>query len=680
MRHPKCRGLPAAVFLYLSTGLLLGQNSQITWKLQLNPQKDIYRPGDTLTLICQAQIPPPFHLYSARKPQVEANLPTQLEYDKIQGLQKIGNLKEKGNLISSYDSIFGTTIYYYEREAVFLQQYVVTKLPAELIGYIRYQYCDEERCFTQVHNFSYKLKGNHLQVLPPQPPADSEADTPATPSSSELPTFSTSATTAKFSSQTPKGEIFIMSFLFGLLALLTPCTFPMIPLTISYFTKSSTERKKSLRLAITYALSIVVIFLFLGVLFSLVVGASGAYHLSTNPVLNLIFFVLLVLFGLSFLGLFDITLPSSWVNRAGRRASLEGIGIFFMALTLVLAAFSCIGPLLGTLLIQAAGGGSVWTPLIGMLGFSLAFALPFGLLAYSPTLLHMLPKAGDWMEAFKVTLGFLELALSLKFLSNADLVWHLGILDREVYIAAEMVIFTFLGLYLLGKIPLHGHQPASIGVGRLVGSMLSFLFVVYMLPGLWGAPLKLLSGFLPPVHSEIGVRIIGGELVQSSGCNLPPTRKYASTLQKYTPAGFCVFYDLEEAQRYAASVDKPLFIDFTGHTCVNCRQVESSVWSDPTIRSLLGEYVMVSLFVDDSTPLEDKEVTSEGTILRTLGDKWLYIQKKQLGAQAQPYYVLADPTLKVLVEPLGFTLDKGVYQEFLKKGLELYRRTYAKNR
>jgi thiol:disulfide interchange protein DsbD len=455
----------------------------------------------------------------------------------------------------------------------------------------------------------------------------------------------------------------------------------MIPLTVSYFTKATEGRRGFPVLALWYAGSVLAIFLMLGGFVTIFFGTAAAYNISTNPWLNLVFFFILVLFGLSFLGLFEITLPASWGTAASRLSNPRSLlGVFFMALTLVLVSFSCIGPLLGTLLIDMVGG-RYWAPLVGMTGFGLAFALPFGLLAGMPKLLQKLPRSGEWMDAFKVTLGFLELALALKFLSNADLVWHLGLLDREVYLTAWIVLFLTLGLYLLGLIPLKGGKLQEISIPRLLLGMSSTGLAIYLFTGLWGAPLKAFSGLLPPVHDEIGVRLLYGNPSASSTaetCDLPLDRKYVQLLRKHTPPGFCVFYDLEGAIAYAKSVNKPLLIDFTGHTCVNCRQVESSVWQEPAIRTLLqSQFVMVSLFVDDETLLDSILITSEGEKIRTLGDQWLHLQKDRYRIQAQPFYVITDESLEPLVPSIGFTLDKERYRRFLEAGIDTYKKKHT---
>lgn len=682
-------------------GILWAQ-SAISWQISTEGPAPA-KPGDTVMLVLKAQIAPPYHLYSSKPPAISANLPTTLTIEKKSGLVLLPPLLERGKLKTAFDEVFGTDVYYYEGEVAFVQRFVVQGSPATAEGYLRYQYCDEEQCFTETKEFSVQF-AVEVASASAQLSAPSKAEPrPASGSPGPFPADSTSlsdsaglvasqskvqpvpaASSAPPPPQESLGWLFLKAFLFGLAAVLTPCTFPMIPLTVSYFTKASEGRKGFPILALWYGVSVLLIFWLLGGILTLAFGASAAYNLATNPWLNLIFFFLLVLFGLSFLGLFEITLPASWGTATSRYASSRSLGgVFFMALTLVLVSFSCIGPLVGTLMIDMVGG-RFWEPMVGMTGFGLAFALPFGVLAGLPQLLQRLPRSGSWMETFKVTLGFLELALALKFLSNSDLVWHLGILDREVYLVLWITLFLFLALYLLGKIPLKGSPPSEIGVMRLLLSMASFALALYLFTGLWGAPLKAFSGLLPPIHEEMGVRIIGGGTPSAQAadpCPYPPNRRYADKLRKHTPVDFCAFYDLEEARRYAAQVQKPLLIDFTGHTCTNCRQVESSVWSHPAVKKHLQEdFVLVSLFVDDATPLDSVIKTPDGQKLRTLGDYWLYLEKNRYQTQAQPYYVITDASLEPLVPPKGFTLDVADYVAFLRAGLARFTEKSTLNR
>jgi len=688
-------------WLWLVWGGVLLAQSVVKWEIALDSAGK--KVGDTLTLAFRASIPASYHVYSTRKTEKPANLPTAFTLDQqsTRGLRLAGPLLEVGKLIQTYDPVFDTKVYYYADEVKFIQRLVITDSPVRLVGTLRYQYCDEEQCFFDKVELDYAFS---VQGAAPVRVVDKKSDSAGSvPLSASEERKDKALRAESVLTPSPTGEVrasgqvpapappsspeddahaaagslwwlLLKAFLFGLAAVFTPCTFPMVPLTVSYFTKAQEGRGSGLAGAIWYAVSILLIFLILGAIITIFFGANAAYAISTNPWLNLIFFLILVAFGLSFLGLFEITLPASWTTATSRLSNTRSLlGIFFMALTLVLVSFSCIGPLLGTLLIDMVSG-SYGAPIVGMVGFGLAFALPFGLLAGVPRLLNKLPRSGSWMDTFKVTLGFLELALALKFLSNADLVWHLGILDREIYLTAWIVLFLTLGVYLLGFLPLKGGKVEELSVPRLLMGMFSVGMGIYLFTGLWGAPLKAFSGFLPPVHEEMGVRVIGASSPSEGPCSLPPNRKYASLLSKHTPRGFCAFYDLEEAVAYAAQVRKPILIDFTGHTCVNCRQVESSVWQEPAIRKLIQEeFVLVSLFVDDETSLDSVVVTPEGEKLRTIGDKWLHFQKAQYRIQAQPYYVITDETLMPLVPPKGFTLDKAEYRSFLERGLKAYR-------
>ncbi|MCS7297867.1 MAG: thioredoxin family protein [Bacteroidia bacterium] len=673
------------------TGGLVWMQTIISWLITTEGPSPA-QVGDTVRLVFRAQIPPSYHLYSSRPTEKPANLPTQIKIESKKGLQPLGKILEKGELIEKYDEIFETKVYFYKGEAVFIQHFIVESAPAEVVGYLRYQYCDEEQCYTETKDFKASFK-----VIPAPPkdvPKRSPSSTPSPSSENEttgvskqnppsappalsvganLPSSPPTQTNSGSSSDGWLWWVFLKAFLFGLAAVLTPCTFPMIPLTVSYFTKATEGRTGFPLLALWYGLSILIIFWILGLILTLFFGVSAAYNLATNPWVNLLFFFILLIFGLSFLGLFDITLPASWGTATSRIASPRSLGgIFFMALTLVLVSFSCTGPLVGTLMIEMVGG-RIWEPMVGMTAFGLAFALPFTALAGMPQYLNKLPRSGEWMETFKVTLGFLELALALKFLSNADLVWHLGLLDREVYLTLWITLFLFLSLYLLGKIPLKGVSPSEIGVGRLLLSMGSFALALYLFTGLWGAPLKFFSGLLPPIHDEMGVRVIGTSSLSAASCPYPPNRRYADRLRKHTPADFCAFYDIDEARVYAAQKKMPLLIDFTGHTCTNCRQVEANVWTHPPIKRLIQErFILVSLFVDDETPLDSVIITPEGTKLRTIGDKWLYFEKARYKVQAQPYYVITDESLEPLLPPKGFTLNLEEYETFLREGLRLH--------
>jgi thiol:disulfide interchange protein len=691
-----------AGLLVLTASLAQAQPKQrITWQARLVSTAPV-KVGDVVTVELTAQVAPNYHIYSSVPSPKPAGLPTALELDaESVGAELAGKLAEQGDFQKRYDDVFETDVYFFEGQVTFRQAVTITAAQAKIVGYVRYQVCDSVSCTPGTYNFSYAVaaiasvpaRGGAAAArreAPSLAPGEAGASLPEptaqaaaadTPRVADAPAITQKATASEDSGLL---TLFLLSFGAGLIGLLTPCVFPMIPLTVSYFTKRSGTRAQGIRNAALYSLSIVFIFVVLGLALTLIFGSAALYRLASNPWLNLVFFVILFAFALSFLGWFEIQLPSAWVNSADAQTGKGGItGIFFMALTLVLVSFSCTGPLVGSLLVQAAAG-NILGPVVGMLGFSLAFALPFGAFALFPNALNALPKSGGWLNAVKVVLGFLELALALKFLSNADLVWHLGILDREIYLAGWIVIFTLLGFYLLGKLRLPHDSPSAghVSVPRLLLATFVFTFVLYLVPGLWGAPLKGISNFLPPVNDDIGVKPAGyvsgfgsaaANPALTAVCNVTD-RKYAEQLAKSTPPGFCTFYDLEQARAYARLVGKPLFIDFTGHTCVNCRDMEAKVWPDARVRKHLNEdYVMVQLYVDDETKLTKPIVLPDGNKLRTIGDAWLHFQQTEYQTNAQPYYILADADLNLLVPARAYDTAIEPYVGFLESGLEMFR-------
>ena len=447
--------------------------------------------------------------------------------------------------------------------------------------------------------------------------------------------------------------IFFAGFLGGLIALLTPCVWPMIPMTVSFFLKRTKDRKKAIRDAVTYGMSIIIIYLVMGLLITGLFGASALNDLSTNAVFNILFFLLLVVFAISFLGAFELVLPSSWTNKMDTKAdSTTGIlSIFFMSFTLVLVSFSCTGPIIGTLLVQAASMGTAVGPAIGMFGFALALSSPFSLFAIFPNMLQSMPKSGGWLNSVKVVLGFLELALALKFLSVADLAYGWRLLDREVFIVLWIVIFSMLGAYLLGKIKFsHDSDLPYVSVPRLFMAIISFAFAIYMVPGLWGAPLKAISAFAPPLYTQ--------------DFNLYKSEVHAA------------FDDYEAGMAYAKKTNKPVMIDFSGFGCVNCRKMEAAVWTDPKVKQILEEdYVLITLIVDDKTKLPAPiEIEENGKTrkLKTIGDKWSYLQRSKFGANAQPFYILLDGKGQPLGPSYAFDEDVSNYIQFLQKGLKQF--------
>ncbi|MBZ4190760.1 MULTISPECIES: protein-disulfide reductase DsbD family protein [Bacteroidota] len=473
--------------------------------------------------------------------------------------------------------------------------------------------------------------------------------------------------------------IFIAGFIGGFAALLMPCIFPMLPLTVSFFTKSAHTKGKAVMQAMIYGLSIILIYVLLGILITVIFGADALNSLSTNGIFNFAFFLLLVVFAFSFFGAFEISLPASLANKLDSKADRGGLlGLFFMAATLAVVSFSCTGPIIGTLLVQAATMGELLGPAIGMLGFALALAIPFTLFAMFPSLLKSLPSSGGWLNSVKITLGFLELALALKFLSNVDLAYHWNWFDREVFLALWIIIFGYLGFYLLGKLRFPGDSPAiNISLPRMVLSMVVLAFTLYMVPGLWGAPLKSISAFLPPQATQdfdLYTSSLGGTLAKQSTHNEP--RKYGDIF--HAPLNLNVFFDYDQGLEYAKEAGKPVMLDFTGHACVNCRKMEASVWSDKDVLRLLNEeLVIIQLYVDDKTALPQSEQfvsAFSGKNIRSIGNKWSDFQASKYNSNSQPYYVLLDPASEeILVNPIGADYDPKSYYSFLQSAIDKYK-------
>jgi thiol:disulfide interchange protein DsbD len=705
--------------------------SPVKWTNELEPAQDSYQPGETVTLRMRAKIPGKWHVYSQKPSEsgVYNNAKLRLHPSTQKHVSRAGELQEEGKLIEEYDDLMEGDMRYFNDRVVFVQKLKIEQAGLQAIkGKLKYQACEfekynvclqEENAFTlaisveqasgaagPAHNTQAPAEQSPTPDEQSSPTADKDKQTPKPQAQAQAPKTpaesggegnaetesTTDAQDARAGSSTPEkpDRSLVISFLAalgaGFAALITPCVFPMIPMTVSFFTKRASDRKKGIRDAMIYVFSIILMFTLVGLIITMTVGESALYAISINPYVNLVFFALLVIFALSFFGMFDITLPNNMINKMDRMSDRGGfIGIFFMAATLVVASFSCTGPLIGSALVTASQTGNIMAPTIIMLGFSMGFGLPFGVFATFPGMLNTMPKSGGWLNTVKVTLGFLELALSLKFLSIADLSWGSGFLDRDIFLALWIVIFALLGLYLLGKIRLPHDMPLEkISVPRMMLALMSFAFVIYMLPGMFGSPLSPLAGFLPPPKQEMGVSVAGGGYNGSGGennarlaskkdpvCKLD--RKYAEELAEATPKGFCAFYDLEEARQYAKKVNKPLFIDFTGHTCANCRDVEQRIWAKPKVKRILQEqYVMVSLFVDDNTQLEEPETTEDGYKVRTVGEKWRKFQGNQYGKISQPYYVLTDPQMNELTEPMGYTSNPKKYLDFLRTGLREY--------
>jgi len=639
------------------------------------------------TIVLTASIKPNWHLYATELP-AGGPTPTHLLVDKISGAELVGKLTSDAKPIEKYDPNFEMTLRFFSGKVSFRQKIRITdpkKFAFE--GAIRHMACDDERCLTPSNwDFSVQAKdlGKLSEAAPaattetpaPQeatpsvgePSADSAASAPDTlsvdqgmvkdavsdlwaPVIPELKAYGDKALTQADGSL---WMLLVGGFLGGLVALVTPCVWPMIPMTVSFFLKRSKDRKKGIRDAILYGISIIVIYVALGLAVSAAFGASALNDLATNAYFNIAFFLLLVFFAISFFGAFELVLPASWTNKMDEKAdSASGIvSIFFMAFTLSLVSFSCTGPIIGTLLVQAATSSSgILAPAIGMLGFALALALPFTLFAIFPNLLQSMPKSGGWLNSVKVVLAFIELALALKFLSVADLAYGWRILDREVFLALWIVIFTLLGLYLIGKIRFpHDTPQEKTPIPMLFLAIASFAFALYMVPGLVGAPLRAISAFSPPLSTQ--------------------------DLNLYKGEVHAQFSDYETGMAYAKQVGKPVIIDFSGYGCVNCRKMEASVWTDANVKATLdNDYVLITLMVDEKTALpETIEVEEAGkkVKLRTIGDKWSYLQRMKFGANAQPFYVLLDNEGKPLASSYAYNEDVPAYMDFLKSGLAEY--------
>ena len=628
-------------------------------------------------IIFTAAIDPGWHVYSTNLGD-GGPISATFNVDKKNGLELVGKLKPVGNEISTFDKLFQMKVRYFESTAQFVQKIKFIAGTYTIEGYLEYGACDDESCLppTQV---PFNLSGK-TTLKATEPVAESKVELQKE-AEVEPETVATSADTAAVVKPVVSADIlwkpviddlkaygeehsqedmswiyiFITGFLGGLLALFTPCVWPIIPMTVSFFLKRSKDRKKGVRDAWTYGASIVVIYVTLGLAITAIFGASALNALSTNAVFNILFCLMLIVFAASFFGAFEITLPSKWSNAVDSKAEATGglISIFLMAFTLSLVSFSCTGPIIGFLLVQVSTTGSVIAPAIGMLGFAIALALPFTLFALFPSWLKSMPKSGGWMNVIKVTLGFLELAFALKFLSVADLAYGWRILDRETFLALWIVIFALLGFYLLGKIKFpHDDDDTKIGVSRFFMALVSLAFAVYMVPGLWGAPLKAVSAFAPPMKTQ--------------------------DFNLYTNEVHAKFDDYDLGMEYARLHNKPVMLDFTGYGCVNCRKMELAVWTDPTVSKIINDdYVLITLYVDNKTPLsEPVKIMENGTerTLRTVGDKWSYLQRVKFGANAQPFYVLIDNEGKPLNKSYAYNEDIPKYIEFLRTGLENYRK------
>lgn len=623
-----------------------------------------------------------WHVYSTDLPS-GGPISATFNVEKIQGAELMGKLTPQGKEIENFDKVFEMKLRYFENTATFVQKFKITDASYQIEGYLEYGACNDENCLppTEVP-FSFSGKGNAATatVATSETKAETVNQPAAENSVAETTAIDSAATVALSDNETSVqdywtpvikelnsyGEttsqqdrswiyIFFTGFIGGLLALFTPCVWPIIPMTVSFFLKRSKDKKKGIRDAWTYGASIVVIYVALGLAITLIFGASALNALSTNAVFNILFCLMLIIFAASFFGAFELTLPSKWSNAVDSKAEQTSglLSIFLMAFTLSLVSFSCTGPIIGFLLVEVSTTGSVIAPAIGMLGFAIALALPFTLFAMFPSWLKSMPKSGGWMNVIKVTLGFLELAFALKFLSVADLAYGWRILDRETFLALWIVIFGLLGFYLLGKIKFpHDDDDNTTSVPRFFMALISLAFAVYMVPGLWGAPLKAVSAFAPPMTTQ--------------DFNLYNNEVHAK------------FDDYDAGMEYAKRNGKPVMLDFTGYGCVNCRKMEAAVWTDPKVSKLMtDDYVLITLYVDNKEPLpEHIKVMENGKerTLRTVGDKWSYLQRSKFGANAQPFYVLIDNEGKPLNKSYSYDEDIDKYVDFLQTGLDNYKK------
>ncbi|MDA3927636.1 MAG: protein-disulfide reductase DsbD family protein [Prolixibacteraceae bacterium] len=611
-----------------------------------------------------------WHLYSDKLPE-GGPIATSINFNSTEGFELVGNVETNPVAEKVFDATFNMDLEYFSNKATFIQRIKLSSTDeATISGFVEFMSCNDETCTPPTEaDFSFNIGANTTSVVELVEETAIETDE-AKDENRNLFLF------------------FLFAFIAGLAAILTPCVFPMIPMTVSFFMHSSESKAKARWNAIIYGASIIAIYTVIGTLVAVLFGPGAANWLSTHWIPNIIFFVVFVVFAFSFFGMFEIVLPSFLVNRADKGADKGGLaGSFFMALTLVLVSFSCTGPIVGAILVESAGG-EVLMPIIGMFGFALAFALPFTLFAMFPQWLNNLPKSGGWLNSVKVVLGFIELALGLKFLSIADQTYHWGILDREVYIAIWIVIFTLMGFYLLGKLKFaHDSEVKHVSVPRLMLSIVTFSFVVYLIPGMFGAPLKAVSGYMPPmsthdfdfhkiIREEVSLVTQSGTLASFAeenieGCEEP---KFAELL--HLPHGLEGYFDYEQGLACARAQNKPVFIDFTGHGCVNCREMEANVWSDVRVLDRLkNDFVIVALYVDDKTKLPESEwITSDydGKVKKTIGKKYADFQISRFGVNAQPYYVILDHNEEMLVQPAARDLNPDNFVRFLDASLEAF--------
>ena len=597
---------------------------------------------DTVRLCFDLTISDGWHVYSTNLP-ADGPISAGLNFDTISGAIPVGSILFKGNEIEKMDPVFGIKVRYFEKKVSFYQDLLITSPDYILEGAFTYGACNDESCLPPQH-IEFNCSAESKNTV--------STDKSASPDLYLIEGYDEQTwapvkyDAVNIGNNSSLWGLFLTSLLGGLIALFTPCVWPVIPMTVSFFLKRSSNRRRAVRDAVIYGLSIIAVYVALALAITLVFGANALNALATNAVVNIIFFIMLVVFALSFFGLFELTLPSKWSTGTDRKSSAAGIGgIFFMALTLTIVSFSCTGPIIGFLLVDAASTGSILAPTIGMLGFALAMAIPFTLFAMFPSWLQSLPKSGSWMDRVKVTLGVIELAFSLKFLSVADMAYGWGILPRDLFILLWILMALFLGLYLLGAIGKKkkgGKQ--KIGIAGIITGIISIAFAAWLVPGLWGAPLKAISAFTPPMGTQI----------------------FGQKKQNVEPQ----FTDFNDALRHSEIIGKPILIDFTGFGCVNCRKMEASVWTDPRVSEIIKDkFILVSLFVDDKTPLKKTvSIDENGTKvkIRTVGDKWSLLQRHKFGANAQPFYVIIDSKGKLIKGPYTFDTNPENFLKFLR--------------
>ena len=653
----------------LSVLLILPALSQIQEPIKF--KTELKQNSDTeAEIIFNATIDKGWHVYSTELGD-GGPISATFNIDKIEGVEIVGKLTPSGNEINEMDPIFGMKVRYFKDKATFTQKIKITDNNYSIKGYLEYGACNDENCLPPT-SVDFNFNGTGKNVAPSSESKNETANgtennaglslTPLKIGSAEKVDYWKPVINELNNFGEHAGEesmswiyIFLTGLVGGLLALFTPCVWPIIPMTVSFFLKRTKDKKKGIRDAWTYGASIVIIYLTLGLAITLIFGASALNALSTNAIFNILFCLMLLVFAASFFGAFEITLPSKWSNAVDSKAEQTTglLSIFLMAFTLSLVSFSCTGPIIGFLLVEVSTTGSIIAPAIGMLGFAIALALPFTLFALFPSWLKSMPKSGGWMNVIKVTLGFLELAFALKFLSVADLAYGWRILDRETFLALWIVIFGLLGMYLLGKIKFpHDDDDQKVSVPRFFMALVSLAFAVYMIPGLWGAPLKAVSAFAPPM--------------QTQDFNLYKNEVHAK------------FTDYEAGMEYARMNNKPVMLDFTGYGCVNCRKMELAVWTDQKVSKLITEdYVLITLYVDDKTKLAEPITVNENgkeRTLRTVGDKWSYLQRSKFGANAQPFYVLVDNEGMPLNKSYSYDEDINLYIDFLETGLKNYKK------